>query len=93
MAQIFGNSRGDPDQFRRLLDEQYEWPAAYMFKFIVPLRQFDELQRLLDGHELITRTSSKGNYVSVTLSPIVDSTEAVLDMYIKASLIDGLVAL
>lgn len=93
MTQIFGNSHGDPDRFRRLLDEQYAWPAAFVFKFIVPVQRLDELRLLLEGHELKTRSSSKGNYVSVTLSPLVDSSEAVLQLYARVSVIEGLVAL
>ncbi len=93
MTQIFGNSRGDPDQFRRLLNEQYTWPAAFMFKFIVPVRRLDELRSLLEGHEFTTRSSSKGNYISVTLSPVVDSSEAVIQLYTRVSVVEGLVAL
>ena len=45
MTQILGNSCSDPDQFRRLLDEHYDWPAPYTFKFIVPAKRLDELGR------------------------------------------------
>jgi len=93
MTQIFGNSRGDPGQFRRLLDEQYAWPATFMFKFIVPIHRLDELRLLLEGHELETRSSSKGNYVSVTLSPVMNSSEAVIELYTRAAVIEGIVAL
>ena len=83
----------DPDQFRRLLDEQNEWPAPYTFKFIVPSRGLDDLAALLEGFNLETRTSRKGNYISVTLTPLMPSSEAVIDIYERVSGIEGLVAL
>jgi putative lipoic acid-binding regulatory protein len=92
MARIFEGST-DVEQFRRLLDEQYEWPSPYTFKFIVPVQGLEELELLLDGHQLTTRTSRNGNYVSVTLSPIVKSSESVVSLYTEASVIEGLVSL
>ena len=83
----------DVEQFRRLLDEQYDWPSPYTFKFIVPLQGMVKLESLLDGHILTKRTSRNGNYVSVTLSPIVESSESVINLYTEASVIDGLVSL
>jgi len=93
MTPILGNSEADPDQFRRLLDEEHEWPSPYTFKFIVPLVRLDNLLLLLDGFELETRTSRNGNYVSLTLSPLMDSSEAVIQFYTSVSVIEGLVAL
>lgn len=93
MTEINGPACHDPDQFRRMLDEYYEWPSPYTFKFIVPAVRLDELRELLDGHELKTRASSKGKYVSVSLSPVMDSSDAVLRLYTRVNGVEGLVAL
>ena len=94
MTEIIGPScNNDPDLFRRMLDEYYDWPSPYTFKFIVPSVHLDELRLLLRGHDLKTRASSKGKYVSVSLSPVVDSSDAVLQLYSKVSRVEGLVAL
>jgi hypothetical protein len=81
------------DQFRRLLDEQNDWPDHFTFKFIVPIERFEQLQSLLTEHEFKTRPSSKGNYVSVTLNPLIESTDEVIELYTRVSVIEGLVAL
>lgn len=93
MMRIFGGGSGDVEQFRRLLDEQNDWPSHFTFKFIVPLKQFGELQGLLGDHEFKTRSSSKGNYVSVTLSPLMDSAESIIQLYRKVSVVEGIVSL
>jgi len=92
MTPIFGSSDGDPEQFRRLLDEEHEWPSTYVFKFIVPAERLDDLRLLLEGQKLETRSSRNGNYVSVTVSQVVDSSQAVVQLYIRVSIIEGLLA-
>jgi hypothetical protein len=84
---------GDPANFKRLLDEQNDWPARFTFKFIVPKEQIDALRGILDGHELQTRASRKGNYLAVTLSPIMESADEILRIYGRAATIDGIVSL
>lgn len=93
MSPILESPSGDSDQFRKLLDEQNDWPAPYTFKFIVPQERFDELTDRLGEHPFETRSSSKGNYVSVTLRPIMDSSQSVIDLYERVGGIDGIVAL
>jgi putative lipoic acid-binding regulatory protein len=84
---------GDGDRFRRLLDEQNDWPARFTFKFIVPVEHLLELEELLQGHSVQTRPSRNGNYIAATLSPVMDSSDAVIALYEKVSVIEGLLAL
>ncbi len=79
--------------FERLLDEQNEWPTTFLFKFIVPLEQMPAFQSLFEGAEMTTRASSKGNYISVTMQPVMDSADAVRAVYEKAGQIEGIVSL
>lgn len=92
MVRVF-EGEGDSDQFKRLLDEQNDWPSTFTFKFIVPVERFEELKALIGRHEIETRPSRKGNYVSVTLAPLMDSAESVIQMYTRVSAVEGLVAL
>lgn len=81
------------NSFREKLDEHYAWPALYMYKFIVPTGKEDEVKQLFPLHTVTEKLSKKGNYTSVTIQVMVQSSDAVVEMYIKASKIEGIVAL
>ena len=74
------------------LDNQ-EWPAFYMFKFIVPVGKENELLQLFSKHKVEKKYSSNGNYVSVTSTYFMESAAEVTEVYRKASLIEGIVSL
>lgn len=83
----------DTDSFREKLESQHVFPGEYIFKFIVPTQQVNEVEMLrIDGH-LTKRESSNGNYVSVTIKVLVKSPEDIIDTYRSASKITGLIAL
>ncbi|MBE2185144.1 MAG: DUF493 family protein, partial [Rhodothermales bacterium] len=67
--------------FRRLLDDQNTWPAAFPMKFIVPADQVSEAEARFASHILALRPSSKGAYVSVSLEPVVASADEVVALY------------
>ncbi len=80
-------------RFQALLDEQEEWPALYTFKFIAPEEQLGALKDLFERHPVKVRSSSKGNYVSVTARLKMESSEDVLAVYEAAGAIDDVIAL
>lgn len=80
--------------FREKLDQHYAWPALYVFKFIVPATRQDELRSLFPLHVTSTeKKSGKGNYVSLTYQMMMPSSDAVIDVYKRVSVIEGIVAL
>jgi putative lipoic acid-binding regulatory protein len=79
--------------FREKLEEHYAWPSLYMYKFIVPTGQEDQVKKLFPTHTVTEKLSKNGNYTSVTIEVMVQSSDAVIEMYIKASRIQGIVAL
>lgn len=80
-------------QFRELLDEEMDWPTTYTFKFISPQDGLEELKEIFEGHPVKVRSSSKGNYVSVTARIEMESSEEVLAVYNRAYEIDDVIAL
>jgi hypothetical protein len=90
---VLEGGSGDSKRFKELLDEQFDWPTPYLFKFIVPSKQLAALEGLLEGYDLETRASSQGNYVSVSLSPVMESADSVIELYNKVGEIEGLLAL
>ena len=81
------------ESLREKLDQHYNWPSLYTFKFIVPKGKEAEVKRLFPNHEASERQSKNGNYTSVTLNMMMPSSDSVIDVYEKVSSIEGLIAL
>jgi hypothetical protein len=81
------------DSFREKLDQYHTWPSLYVFKFIVSTGKEDEVKQLFPFHPAVEKLSKQGNYTSVTVEIMMPSAEAVLDIYIKAAKIEGIIAL
>lgn len=80
--------------FKERLDGYYDWPCAYLFKFIAPSEKLAELKELFsDDLPVRTRASEQGNYVSVTAEPVMSNSDEVIAIYRKAAEIDGAVPL
>lgn len=79
--------------FAEKLDKFYAWPALYTFKFIVKAGQEEELRKLFPMHTDTARQSKNGNYTSVTFQMMMPSSQAVIEVYEKASVIEGIIAL
>ncbi|MBT1708150.1 DUF493 family protein [Fulvivirgaceae bacterium PWU5] len=79
--------------FREKLDQHYTWPSLYIFKFIVPKGKEEDLKQLFPLHTPTEKASKQGNYTSITMQMMMPSSDAVIDVYIKASQIEGIVAL
>jgi putative lipoic acid-binding regulatory protein len=84
----------DNSRFKELLDQQYQWPALYQFKFICARDQLAALQALLGPTEgLQLKDSAQGKYVSVTFSRQMASSDAVIAVYQSVAVIQGVIAL
>lgn len=81
------------EKFREKLDQHYHWPSLYMFKFIVPKGKEKEVKQLFPLHLSTQKSSKNGNYVSVTIQMMMPSSNAVIDVYVTASQVEGLIAL
>ncbi|HEY9004668.1 DUF493 family protein [Ohtaekwangia sp.] len=81
------------DNFRNKLDQHYTWPSLYIFKFIVPSGKEPEVKELFPLHTVTEKLSSHGKYTSITVQMMMPSSEAVIEVYVKASHIEGIVAL
>ncbi len=81
------------DNFQKLLDEDNDWPGEYLFKFIVPSSQVDEVERLFNRLPVQVKESSRGNYMSVTARVNVQSSDEVIAIYTAAAEIEGIILL
>lgn len=85
------------EKLKAQLDEGFEWPTIYMFKFIIPAdnKRLAKLESLFNTKEarVTTRQSRNGNYISITAKEMMMSPERVIDRYLEAEKIEGLIAL
>jgi hypothetical protein len=79
--------------FREKLESHYAWPALYTFKFIVPTGKEEEVKNLFPNHTTSEKLSKNGKYTSITINMMMPSSNAVIDVYRAASVIEGLLAL
>ena len=79
--------------FRQKLDQQHDWPALYMFKFIVPRGKEQEIKKLFPKNDILEKLSSKGNYSSLTIQMMLNSSEEVIRIYTEAGQVEGVIAL
>lgn len=78
---------------REKLEQHYAWPALYIFKFIVPAGKEEEVKQLFPLHTATEKVSKNGNYTSLTIQIMAPSSDTVIEVYVKTSEIEGLIAL
>lgn len=81
------------DNFRIKLDQHHSWPSLYIFKFIVPQGKEDELKSLFPNHTFTQKNSTQGRYSSLTMQIMASSSDSVIEVYQKAAVVEGLIAL
>lgn len=86
-------SKYSTKEFKEKLEGTHKFPTLYMFKFIVPDPKKEEVKSLFPGHDVSFKPSSKGKYVSVTAKAMMSSSDAIIEVYEKASQIEGILAL
>ena len=81
------------EDFKIQLENHYEFPAEYLFKFIVPKSQADELKSLFPVGKISVKRSRTGKYVSVSCKMNMQTSSQIIDIYKKAYLINGIISL
>lgn len=89
------------EEFYKRLREQLEgdtqWPAPYLYKFIVPgdAQKIGQIEAIFDGTnaQISTRNSSKGTYTSVSIKVTMSSPDAVIEKYKQVSKVEGVISL
>lgn len=79
--------------FKEKLESVGQFPLLYMFKFIVPTGKETEIGLLFPKNEIALKPSSGGKYVSTTIKAMMDSADQIIEIYEKASEIEGVISL
>ncbi len=72
---------------------EYTWPGFYLFKFIVPVDKIEEVVHFFNGSEYSTKESKHGRYMALTSNVFMSGPEQIIEIYIKASRIKGVISL
>jgi putative lipoic acid-binding regulatory protein len=86
--------------FERLkteLENSNEWPAEYLFKFIVPTDQskIAAVENTFNGLGAVIQTKKSKNetYTSVSVNVQMQSAQQIIDKYLAVSDIEGIISL
>jgi putative lipoic acid-binding regulatory protein len=74
-----------------------EWPAEYLYKFIVPT-DTDKILQLENafnnmGAVIKTRASKNGTYTSVSVNVRMKNPDYVIEKYLEVASIEGIISL
>lgn len=88
------------DFYNRLREQllgDTEWPALYLYKFVVPAsnEKIAEIRAVFDNTDanITTRDSSGGKYTSVSIKVTMVSPDAVIEKYLEVSKVEGVISL
>lgn len=84
---------GDLESFRSSLDANYEWPAIYPFKFIVPKDQSEKVLELFADDPVRANESSSGRFIAYTMEIHVHSCDEVIAIYQRVAQVPGVISL
>lgn len=92
----------NPEEFYNNLEEKLQdtsvWPSEYLYKFIIksdPIK-INTIERIFDnmGAVIKTNTSKNGNYTSISVNVIMNSSEVVIQKYKEVGLqVEGVISL
>ncbi|WP_417359915.1 DUF493 family protein [Galbibacter sp.] len=85
------------ERLQEQLDDTTKFPSIYLYKFIVPSTggKVEQVISFFDnsGAVVNTKTSSKGNFTSVSIEVTMESSQAVVDKYKAVSVVEGVISL
>ena len=85
------------EKLKESLDLSTEFPAEYLFKFIVPTtkNQLNEVKQVFDmsGAVIRTKNSKTNKYVSISISIKMLSSDAIIEKYKEVTEIEGIISL
>lgn len=76
--------------------EELNWPDVYLFKFIVPndSETIAKVSALFnDSSEVVMHPSRNGNYMSISAKELMLDVDSIIEKYVIAAQIKGVISL
>jgi len=83
----------DQQKFRDLLEQSYQWPDYYDFKFIVKTDIKHLVLERLVGFSITETPSKNGTYISITARKLIQTTDEVIEVYLLVGQVQGVMSL
>ncbi|HMI06963.1 MAG TPA: DUF493 family protein [Flavobacterium sp.] len=85
------------ERLKAELDLSNEWPALYLYKFIVPTDP-EKIKKVEDAFDcmgaVIKTTQSKARkFTSVSVDVMMKSAQEIVDKYLEVATIEGIISL
>lgn len=80
-------------KLKLVIDETVKFPSEYLFKFIVPVAEVQQILGILQGMEIEQRASANGNYISVSGKKTMQASQDIIVIYERAAQIKGIISL
>ena len=84
-------------RLKEQLDNANQWPAKYLYKFIVPSEneKIDFVENAFNqmGAVIETRHSKTGKFTSISVDVMMPSAELIIKKYQEVSAIEGIISL
>ncbi len=81
------------ESLRGKLDEFYDWPAIYPFKFIVPRESAGAVRELFADDPVEERESRNGRFISLTMEMHMHSGDEVIAVYQRVARVPNVISL
>ncbi|MEO8515969.1 MAG: DUF493 family protein [Flavobacterium sp.] len=85
------------DRLKVELEKSSDWPALYLFKFIVPSSQekTEKVEQAFDcmGAVIKTTKSKTGKFTSISVDVQMKDPQEIIDKYLEVSTIEGIISL
>lgn len=81
------------DKLESLLDDQYDWPSVYKFKFVGNDDHRQDLTDIVGQKPCKENASRNGKYISFTFNVKITETTEVISIYKKVSKLSGIMSL
>jgi len=81
------------EKFRDLLEQNYQWPDYYEFKFIVKIADKNLILEKLTSFQIVVTPSKNGNYISISARKLMNSSDEVIQIYEVMSTVEGVISL
>jgi hypothetical protein len=81
---------------KKKLEEQFDWPSLYLFKFIIPSdnKKLALVKALFGAEaEVKTKQSKNNKYISISAKEIMVSPDEIITIYKNAEAIEGIISL